>query len=124
MAFENVSGLKINYDKSEMYPLNLSDSDSAELASILGCTISTLPLTYLGVPINNKSLTDIDGQILIDKIEKRLQGWKGSLLSLGGRVTLLNSVLSAIPLYWLSIYRLPAKIRHKIDKIRRKFLWH
>ena len=107
-----------------MYPLNLNDLEYADLASILGCKVVNLPLTYLGVPINNKSLTDIDWQILIDKIEKKLQTWKGSLLSLGGRVTLLNSVLSAIPLYWLSIYRLPVKIRHKIDKIRRKFLWH
>ena len=107
-----------------MYPLNLSGTESDEFTSILGCKISTLPLTYLGVPINNKSLNDIDWQILIDKIEKRLQGWIGYLLSLGGRVTLLNYVLSTIPLYWLSIYRLPAKIRHKINKIRRKFLWH
>ena len=107
-----------------MYPLNLSVSECDELSSVLGCKVVNLPLTYLGVPINNKSLTDIDWQILIDKIEKRLQSWKWSLLSLGGRVTLLNSVLLAIPLYWMSIYRLPAKIRHKIDKIRRIFLWH
>jgi hypothetical protein len=124
VAFENVSGLKINYEKSEMYALNLSDTECASLASVIGCKVAQLPLKYLGVPINNKSLTDIDWQPLLDKIEKRLQSWKGSLLSLGGRVTLLNSVLSAIPMYWMSVYRLPAKIRHKIDKIRRKFLWH
>ena len=42
----------------------------------------------------------------------------------GDRITLSNSVFFAISLYWLSIYRLHAKIRHKIDKIRHKFLWH
>ena len=82
-----------------MFPLNLSDLQCEELATVLGCKVASLPLTYLGVPINNKALTDIDWQLLIDKIDKRLQSWKGSLLSLGGRVTLLNSVLSAIPLY-------------------------
>ena len=59
-----------------MYPLNLFVSECDELSSVLGCKVATLPLTYLGVPINNKSLTDIDWQILIDKIEKRLQSWK------------------------------------------------
>ena len=76
LAFENVSGLKINFEKSEMYPLNLSVSECDELSSVLGCKVVNLPLTYLGVPINNKSLTDIDWQILIDKIQKRLQSWK------------------------------------------------
>lgn len=60
VAFENASGLKINYDKSEIYPLNLSDSESTTFASILGCKVAVLPLTYLGVPINNKYLNDID----------------------------------------------------------------
>ena len=35
LAFENVSGLKINYDKSEMFPLNLSDLECEELAIAL-----------------------------------------------------------------------------------------
>lgn len=60
---------------------------------------------------------------LIEKIEKRLQSWKGKLLSLGGQVTLLNSVISAIPLYWLSLYRMPVGVRYRIDKLRRRFLW-
>ena len=45
------------------------------------------------------------------------------MLSLGGRVTLLNSVLSAIPLYWLSIYKIPVAAKTSIDRIRKKFLW-
>lgn len=60
---------------------------------------------------------------LVEKIEKRLQSWKSKLLSLGGRVTLLNSVVSAIPLYWISfLYNMPTTIRLRIDKLRRRFL--
>lgn len=121
LAFENSSCLKINYSKSEMYPLNLFANEVNDLANVMGCQIASFPLTYLEVPINNKTLTDIDWQFLIDNIEKRLQGWKSNLLSLGGRVTLLNVVISAIPFYWLYVYRMPAKI---IYKFRRKFLWH
>jgi hypothetical protein len=43
-----------------MFPLNLSDLECEELATVLECKVASLPLTYLGVPINNKALTDID----------------------------------------------------------------
>lgn len=45
------------------------------------------------------------------------------LLSLGGKLTLVNSVISSIPLYTLSVYKIPITILNKIDKLRRQFLW-
>lgn len=56
-------------------------------------------------------------------MRKRLASWKGSFLSLGGRLTLVNSVLTALPTYWMSIFRLPAWVIKKIDQLRRDFLW-
>jgi hypothetical protein len=44
-------------------------------------------------------------------------------LSLGGRLVLLNSVLSAIPLYYLTLFKVPSWIIIKIDRIRKRFLW-
>lgn len=43
-------------------------------------------------------------------------------LSLGGQIVLINSVLSTVPLYQLSLYRMPKWVRRKIDKIKRDFL--
>jgi hypothetical protein len=60
----------------------------------------------------------------MEKIEKKIQGLKGKLLSIGGKVTLLNLVLSVIPLYWMSLYRLSIHVRNEIDKIRKRFLWY
>jgi Reverse transcriptase (RNA-dependent DNA polymerase) len=57
VAFEDLSGLKINFDKCEMVPFNISDEEEYNLAQILGCTISHLTITYLGVPLHNKTLT-------------------------------------------------------------------
>lgn len=53
-----------------MYPLNLSDNECIILASVLGCQVASLPLTYLGVSINSSKLYVLDWQIIIDKIEK------------------------------------------------------
>lgn len=35
----------------------------------------------------------------------------------------MNSVLSAIPTYWMSIFRLPNWVIKEIDRIRMDFLW-
>ena len=123
LGFENLSGLKINFDKSEMVPLNIGEDQGQALANLLGCKLVNLPIMYLGVPLHWKKLNEVEWLPLIEKIEKRLQTWKGKLMSMGGEVTLLNSVVSAIPLYWLSLYKMPSKVRYKIDRIRRKFLW-
>jgi hypothetical protein len=56
LSFEEFLGLKINYSKSSLVPLNISDQESIDYATILGCEISNLPITYLGVPLHWKKL--------------------------------------------------------------------
>jgi len=56
-------------------------------------------------------------------IDRRLAGWKDSTLSRGGRLILVNSVLTAMPLYMMLCYKIPAWVKNQIDKMRRNFLW-
>lgn len=97
LCFENLSGLKINFDKSVMVPLNISDQHGQLLARQLGCKVAQLPINYLGVPLFWKKLPMSCWDDLIEKIDKRFQSWKSKLLSLGSRMTLLNAVVLAIP---------------------------
>lgn len=71
LGFEDVSGLKINFDKSEMILLNISPSLASSLASQLGCNLAALPITYLGVPLRWKTLSIYDWTPLVDKIKKK-----------------------------------------------------
>ncbi len=41
---------------------------------------------------------------------------------MGGRLTLVNSVLSAIPMYYMSVYKLPSWVEERIAKIREEAL--
>jgi hypothetical protein len=50
LSFETVSGLEINLNKSALVPVSLVDNMD-ELADILGCGVSSLPLKYLGLPL-------------------------------------------------------------------------
>ena len=54
IAFENLSGMKINYDKSEMIPLNITSDEGSALEAIFGFQTSQLPITYLGLPLHFK----------------------------------------------------------------------
>lgn len=84
--FAKMAGLKINYHKSSFVPLNLDEPHTDLLRSILGCTATTFPLNYLGMPLSIKRPTRQFFHLLIEKLEKRLQGWKGKLISKGGRL--------------------------------------
>jgi hypothetical protein len=60
VCFENLSGLKINYEKSTLVPLNILDNEGQLYATILGCETNKLPITYLGVPLHWKKLKSTD----------------------------------------------------------------
>ncbi|MCH90777.1 ribonuclease H protein, partial [Trifolium medium] len=56
-------------------------------------------------------------------MKKRLGTWNGRLLSIDGRVTLINSVLSSLPLYFFSFFKAPACVIKELVSIQRNFLW-
>jgi hypothetical protein len=50
-SFAESTGLKVNYNKSQILPINVSDEEIQTLALTFGCTVGTLPFTYLGLPM-------------------------------------------------------------------------
>ncbi|KAL0001694.1 hypothetical protein SO802_015475 [Lithocarpus litseifolius] len=64
-----------------------------------------------------------DFQDVIDRVQKKLQGWKAKLLSQAGRATLISFVLQALPLYTFSCFRIPNFVCAKLDEIVRCFWW-
>lgn len=62
--------------------------------------------------------------LVISALKSKLSSWKGRFLSIGGRVTLLNSFLSNIPINQLSFYRILVKVMQEIIYIQRNFIWH
>lgn len=49
--------------------------------------------------------------------------FKGKILSIGGRLTLLKASLSSLPIYFMSIFPVPTGVVDKITEIQRKFFW-
>ncbi|XP_039123614.1 uncharacterized protein LOC120260240 [Dioscorea cayenensis subsp. rotundata] len=123
MIFEGLSGLVTNFSKTCLYTTNLHQLPKDSEAKTVNCEVGLLPVTYLGIPISGRRPRKQDCESLIAKVRGRLSSWKSSYLSIGGRLTLVNSVLTALPTYWMSLYRLPMWVIKAIDRIRRDFLW-
>lgn len=81
-----------------------------------------IPFKYLGLPVGANRRKVVTWQPVIDALNKRLGAWKNRHLSMGGKVVLLNSVLSVIRIYFLSYLKMLASVR-KVVRIQREFLW-
>jgi len=55
---------------------------------------------------------------VIEKCEKKLARWKTQYLSMGGRLTQINSVLDALPTYMMSLFPIPPGVTKRLDSIR------
>ena len=121
--YELMSGLKINFDKSEVTMIHGDDSRQLVFAEIFNCQTGSFPIKYLGVPVSPGRLHVKDWLSLEEKILKKLSAWKGSSLSMAGRITLINSSLSSTFIYHMSMYLLPKTTSEALDKHRRRFLW-
>ena len=116
MWFEAVSGLKINLNKSEILPIG-PVANMEELASELGCKAGSLPTTYLGLPLGAKHKALSVWDSVEERFRKRLASWKLQYISKGGRATLIQSSLSTLPIYHLSLFRAPLKVCARLEMI-------
>ena len=105
--FEQLSGMRINFHKSELIPMNVEPESVHNLAHLFSCPIGALPIKYLGVPLHYEKLSREDIQPLVDKMLKKMAGWRGKLLSYAGRLVLIKSCLASIPVYLLSFIKFP-----------------
>ena len=121
--FENMSGLKINFNKSEVAMVGEDEGKTLIYSEMFNCAMGVWPIKYLGVPVSGSRLHVKDWLILDEKLLKRLDGWKGSALSIGGRTTLIKTCLSSIPIYCMSMYLIPKTIHKKMDCTRKRFFW-
>jgi hypothetical protein len=91
--FEQLPGLKINFDKSVILMIWVGGGGGGLViyAKMFNCNVNVFPLRYLGVPIAAGRLHVVDWSKLEDKSVKKLDVWKGGSLSMGGRSVLINT---------------------------------
>ena len=69
----------------------------------------------------NKASSVWDG--VEERVRRRLALWKQQYISKGGRITLIKSTLASMPIYQMSLFRMPMIVARRLEKVQRDFLW-
>jgi hypothetical protein len=120
--FSMSTGLSINFDKSQMVPINVPDELIYDLATNFGCQVGVMPFTYLGLPLGSTRPTIAEMSPLVCRLERKLTS-SSCFLSQGARLQLINSALASMPLHFLCTLQLLAGLTGQFDRILRQCLW-
>jgi hypothetical protein len=115
VCFEQILGMKINHNKSDMVPVNLGEEETLQYSRIFCCKVGSFPFKYLRVPLHYEKLRREDIQSIVDMVINRIPGWKGRLLSYGARLVLLRACLASIPIYLMSLIKFPKWVIEAIN---------
>jgi len=108
--FGEATGLKLNWAKYSVAPIRCSGINLNHVLESFARQQVNFSITYLELPLNLGRLKVVHLQEVLDKMQKRLEGWQGRLLNPAGRRELVRSVFSAIPIYMLTAIRPPKQI--------------
>ncbi|CAN1807687.1 Putative ribonuclease H protein At1g65750 [Linum perenne] len=97
--------------------------NARRLASIFGCSVDKLPTTYLGLPLGADGGRVSIWEPVTNSMERKLQSWKAKYLSFGARLTMIKSVLSSLPVYFLSMFKAPNLVIKKLERLQKRFFW-
>jgi hypothetical protein len=117
--FSKATGMAFSPQKSMFLEVGWSTEDIALLKEFLPYDVKSVDegFKYLGCFLKPNCYNKVDWYWLVRKFEKRIANWSLRWLSLGGRVTLVKVVLESIPVYWLSLAKIPKSI---LNIIRRR----
>ena len=118
-----MSGQIINNSKSRFYAGAMATSRSQMIAGMLGFSAGNIPFSYLGCPIFKGKPKGIFFQSIVDRIKVKFVTWKGTLLSIMGRVQLVESIIHGMLVYSFHIYMWPRRLLHQLDSWIKNFIW-
>jgi hypothetical protein len=121
-TFGDSTGLRVNYEKSFMVPINTAPSKLQHLARTFNCETGSLPFTYLGLLLSLSKPRVVNFSPLVSRCERRLAA-TSLYLNQAGRLEATNSIFSAMPTFCMSTFLLHQTVIEQIDNLRKLCLW-
>jgi hypothetical protein len=121
--YGRMTGLVTNPTKSTFATIHIPQNLIPTVEKLLGCKAKPLPMKYLGLPLTIKKPTKDLYLPLLASLQHKLASWKGSMLSKGGRLILINSVLNALPIYFMQAFILPSWFIKHVERTKMRFFW-
>jgi hypothetical protein len=115
-------GLRVNYAKSCMVPLNMTEERVQILAGVFGCKLQEMSFTYLGLPMGTTKPRVEHFAPLMNRVEMQLTSIS-SMLTYAGKLQLVNLVLSSLPTFTMCSVAIPMVVHEYVDRARRHCMW-
>jgi len=113
-CFELALGLKVNFQKSSVGGVGCNHLLLQHFAVVLNCVTMKTPFKYLGMLVGGCYKRSRFWEEVVEKVRNRLSKWKGKFISMDGRLFLIKSMLSALPLFYLSLYKMLTMVMKEI----------
>ncbi|XP_058724620.1 uncharacterized protein LOC131596076 [Vicia villosa] len=122
--FQESSGQMVSLEKSELsFSRNVRVEEKDALCLRMGVRNVMHHSKYLGLPVVfGKSKKEVFA-LVIERVWKKLKGWKEQFLSRAGKEILIKAVAQAIPSYIMSCYRLPETTCKELEAMLASFWW-
>lgn len=89
----------------------------------MGFKKGSFPCKYLGIHLEKQIKSTKIWNNILEKVDKKIENWKGKWLSRVGRTLKIKSVLSAVPTYQMSCLPLTKNVNKKLEEKLRNFFW-
>ena len=89
--YGSISGQVVNKAKRHIVLGSGAKGRTQMLTEVSGMSEMKLPFVYLGVPLFKGTPSKISLYSIFEAVRSKLDGWKGSALSIAGRLQLVKS---------------------------------
>nr|GEV66205.1 RNA-directed DNA polymerase, eukaryota, reverse transcriptase zinc-binding domain protein [Tanacetum cinerariifolium] len=103
------------------WSISVKDDKVKQAAAKIGCNTLKTPFSYLGSKMGGCMSCIQSWNETIERMACRLSKWKLKTLSIGGRLTLLKSMLGSMPIYHMSLFKVSKKVLHRMESMRSYF---
>jgi len=122
--YEAALGQAISLPKSEIfYTRNVKEPLQQSITNILGVRAVLGTGKCLGFPSMVGPSKKETFSFIKDRVWQKINSWSSKCLSKAGREIMIKYVLQTIPLYVMSIFRLPNSLLDEIEKMMNAFWW-
>lgn len=123
VLFCSATGMEISSTKSNLIaPGGIIDDG---IRDIFPCSVTALDdgFKYLGYTLKPDKYQKKDWLWLWERLDRKMGLWCYRFLSLRGRLILAKAVLESIPVFWLSLFKIPISILEGLRRRITSFLW-